>query len=243
MSKSFVRRTRVRDVKYFNCRTVRHSARPPNPNRLQCESLTNRSRGHETASVFLEAARRSLRSETNAYQIEIASSPNSFGSGKADIWDSGKSASENSSSRIRWQGIDAKHALLLARHRLGRGRQGVSIERRSLVETGLMDLKKLEAAWIGYEVPERMRCATRMPPWITNADESKRQDRGQFASTIFDVAFELNSAVKHGELFVTGRDSASSWVNGQQVLESDPFAAVEADAVEDVQETRHHSAN
>jgi len=166
---------------------------------------------NETASVFLEAAEnaRFAAGKQTAYQSKLHPLANSFGSGKADIWDSGKSAvGKFNSSRIRWQGIDAKQRYYWRLTVWDADGKAYPSSDGSLVrERDLMDLKNWKAAWIGYEVPELHAVRDADAAWITNADESSAKTEGN-SHHDFRFAFELNSAVKHAELFVTGRDSA-----------------------------------
>ena len=194
------------------------------PDRLQCESLTN-PLGVDTKSPVFSWKLRDARfgAKQTAYQIEVASSPNGFGPGKADMWDSGKVQSDNSiqveyagkelnpSTRYNWRVTvwDAD------------GKAYPSSD-AAWFETGLMDLKNWKAAWIAYEVPELHAVRDADARWVTNADESSAKTEGN-SHHDFRFAFELNGAVKHAAVYVTGRDSPSAWVNGRQVLESDPL--------------------
>ncbi len=175
------------------CQTVK-------PDRLQCESLTNPLGVDTKRPVF---------------------SWNSFGSGKADMWDSGKVQSDNS-IQVEYAGKELKPSARYYWRVTVWDADGKAYPSSDAAwfETGLMDLKNWKAAWIGYEVPELHAVRDADAAWITNADESSAKTEGN-SHHDFRFAFELNGAVKQAAMFVTGRDSASAWVNGQQVLESE----------------------
>jgi len=194
------------------------------PGRLQCESLTN-PLGVDTKRPVFSWKLRDARfgAKQTAYEIEVVSSPNGFGSGKADMWDSGKVQSDNS-IQVEYAGKELKPSTRYNWRVTVWDKDGKAYPPSDAAwfETGLMDFKNRKAAWIGYEVPELHAVRDAEAAWITNADESSAKTEGN-SHHDFRFAFELNGAAKHAAIYVTGRDSASAWVNGQQVLQSDPL--------------------
>jgi alpha-L-rhamnosidase len=89
-------------------------------------------------------------------------------------------------------------------------------------ETGLMDQSAWKANWIGYEEPERQAVRGANAEWITTADTGADKTEGDTHHD-FRFSFELGKAVRHATLYATGRDTAAAWVNGKQVMESQPF--------------------
>ena len=226
MPKHFIRR-----IAFLTCSVVVFWVKPEpalcqmaKPDRLQCESLTNPLGVDTKRPVFswnLQDAR--FGAKQTAYEIEVASAASSFGSGKADLWDSGKVQSENS-IQAEYAGKELKPSTRYYWRVTVWDKDGKAYPPSDAAwwETGLMDLKNWKAAWIGYEVPELHAVRDADAVWITNADESSAKTEGN-SHHDFRFAFELNGAVKHAAIYVTGRDSASAWVNGRQVLESDPL--------------------
>ncbi len=194
------------------------------PDRLQCESLTNPLGADAKRPVFswkLRDAR--FGAKQTAYQIEVASSPNSFGAGKAEMWDSGRVQSENS-IEVEYAGKELRPSMRYYWRVTVWDKDGKAYPPSDVAwwETGLMDLKNWKAAWIGYEVPELHAVRDADAAWITNAEQSSTRAEGN-SHHDFRFAFELDGAAKHAAIYVTGRDAASAWVNGQQMLESDPL--------------------
>jgi alpha-L-rhamnosidase len=86
-------------------------------------------------------------------------------------------------------------------------------------ETGLHDNWK--ASWIGYEDLERRSIRAARPRWITNAAvPSYSGDRA--TQHDFRLSFNIPGAVKRAALYVTGEDTAAAWINGEQLIETQP---------------------
>jgi len=196
------------------------------PDRLQCESLTNPLGVDTKRPVFswkLRDARFAARQ--TAYEIEVASSPDKFGNGNVDVWKSGKVQSENS-IQVEYAGKELQPSTRYYWRVTVWDKNAKPYPPSDVMwwETGLMDVKNWKARWIGYEVPELHAVRDADAQWITNADENSTKTEGD-SHHDFRFAFELKGEVRRASLYVTGRDSASAWVNGGRVLEADPFPA------------------
>jgi alpha-L-rhamnosidase len=159
----------------------------------------------------------------NAYQIQVASTQENLAGGKADVWDSGRVQSDNSvgvayagpalepSRRYYWGVVTWDQD----------GRPSAP-SAPSWWETGLLKQENWRAKWIGYEEPELRKVRKSGALWITNA-QTKSPKAADKTSHDFRFRFELTKPVRRGLLYVTGEDSAGAWVNGKQVLQSEPL--------------------
>jgi alpha-L-rhamnosidase len=194
------------------------------PEKLECESLTEplgMDAEHPLLSWQLRDSREGARQ--TAYQIQVASTSQSLGAGKADVWDSGKIESDNSrdvayagpalqpSKRYYWR-------VLL----WDRDAKPYPPSDSAWWETGLLKQSNWNAKWIGYEEPELRAVRESGAEWITNpevADYSATTDPRHDFRLHFDAAKPVRRAV----LYVTGQDTAAAWLNGKQVLQAQPL--------------------
>ena len=199
-------------------------AQSPKPVKLECESLST-PLGMDAAKPLLSWKIQDARSgaRQTAYQIQVASTAELLASGKGNVWDSGRVASDNSvgvpyggpelepSKRYFWRVLlwDQNGKLLAP-------------SAPSWWETGLLKQENWKAKWIGYEESELRRVRESGALWITNAD-TKTAGKAEKTNHDFRFHFNLAKPVRRGSLYVTGRDSAGAWINGQQVLQSEPF--------------------
>ena len=93
-------------------------------------------------------------------------------------------------------------------------------------ETGLLQQENWKAKWIGYEETEEQAVRESGAAWITNAKVDAPKD-GKKANHDFRFHFELTKPVRHAALYVTGQDSPAAWINGKQILQSEPPPAWE----------------
>jgi alpha-L-rhamnosidase len=160
-----------------------------------------------------------------AYRVEVASKPALLAEDKPDIWDSGRVTSDKSvgaeyagpelaaSTRYYWK--------VEVWDKDGKPYPASDV---SWWETGLRQ-ERWKARWIGYEDPEHRAVRKSGAQWITNVAiaNSKAPQQGADTQHDFRLRFNLPAAVKHADLFVTGKDSAAAWINGKQVLETLPL--------------------
>jgi len=196
---------------------------PRRPAHLQCDSLVNPlgidSRAPEFSWQLRDARRGAAQT---AYRVEVASSAPLLQSGKPDVWDSGKINSDRSVG-IRYSGPALQperryYWRVTAWDQDGRSYPPSDV---SWWETGLMD-SAWQAQWVGYEQPERHALREASAAWITFPGVADRVPAGDLHHG-FRFRFELAKAVKRADLFVTGEDTTSAWINGIQVLVPRPL--------------------
>jgi len=194
------------------------------PENLRCEWLVT-PLGVDTKQPVFSWQLRDARfgAKQTAYQINVASSSELLADGKADIWDSGKVQSGRSVG-IVYVGTALKPSTRYFWRAKVWDKDGNPYPPSDVSwwETGLMDQSAWKANWIGYEEPEQRAVRAADAEWITDADKGSGKTDGDTHHD-FRFVFELKKAVKHATLYATGRDTAAAWVNGKQVLESQPF--------------------
>jgi alpha-L-rhamnosidase len=157
-----------------------------------------------------------------AYEIQVATTPELAISGKPDVWDSGRIASDKSVG-VPYAGPTLKAETRYYWRVLLSDKDGAAYSPSDVSwwETGLMDSANWRAAWIGYELPEEQRIRESGAQWITNPGEGKSESGDTHHD--FRYTFTLSSAVHRAHLYVTGKDTAAAWVNGKQVMEAEPL--------------------
>jgi alpha-L-rhamnosidase len=199
-------------------------AQSAKPVMLECESLST-PLGMDAKKPLLSWKLQDSMpgARQSAYEIQVASMAEMLATNKTDGWDSGRVESDNSlgvpyggaalepSKRYYWRVLvwDQDGKMLTP-------------SETSWWETGLLEQKNWNAKWIGYEEPELRKVRESGAEWITNteAEAPKGADKTQHD---FRFHFEVAKSVRRGVLFVTGQDSAGAWVNGKQVLQSEPL--------------------
>lgn len=194
------------------------------PEKLECESLTT-PLGVDTKQPEFSWQLRDTRSgaKQTAYQIEVASTAELVAAGKADVWDSGKVQSDKSIG-VAYAGRELKPSTryFWRVKAWDQGGNAYPASDATWWETGLMDQAAWKASWIGYEEPEAQAVREANAEWITNAATTSEKTEGDTHHD-FRFTFDLKKEVRHATLYTTGRDTAAAWVNGKQVMESQPF--------------------
>ncbi len=164
-----------------------------------------------------------------AYEVFVASRESLLKQGKADVWTSGRIAS-NASINIHYDGQVLKPSTrYFWRVKVwGASGQPYAESNISWWETGLGDASGGQnvwrAEWIGYQTPEEatLRHAGAVwvasPDWKTLAEERKAEEHYAFRTTV-----TLAKPVRFAALYATGQDTVSAWVNGAQVLKAAPL--------------------
>ena len=207
------------------CLPAAHAAPPTGkPVNLTCDSLDNPLGIDDTSPLFswqLQDSRFGARQ--NAYQILVASNPESLVAGKADIWDSGRVDSDQSVG-VRYGGT----ALVAEKRYFWRvllwdmDSQPYPASDIAWWETGLLVPENWRAKWIGSESLEHRRLRESAAEWISyKGDANYKPSRESHHD--FRFSFQLQKPVKHASLYVTGKDTAAAWLNGRQVLTAQPL--------------------
>ena len=194
------------------------------PEKLRCESLASPLGVDAKQPVFSwELHDSRFGAKQTAYQLEVASSEKLLSSEKPDIWDSGRIQSDRSigiafagkplkpSTRYYWRVRVWDHA-----------GKPYPVSASAWWETGLMEQQNWNAKWIGYDEPELTAVRKANAEWITNSETDSAATTGDTHHD-FRFHFDVSKEVRRVLLYVTGRDSAAGWLNGQQVLESQPL--------------------
>jgi alpha-L-rhamnosidase len=200
------------------------SAQSSKPVQLKCESLT-RPLGMDAKNPVLswKLQDASAGARQTAYEIQVASSVTSLTAGRPDVWDSGRMESDDS--------IGANYggpALASSKRYFWRvivwGREGKRYPASDVSwwETGLLRQENWNAKWIGYEESEHRHVRESGAEWIANGDNDAPKEVHSAAHD-FRFHFDLAKPVRRATLYVTGQDSASAWINGNQVLTASPL--------------------
>jgi alpha-L-rhamnosidase len=203
-----------------------HPAPPPSgkPVNLTCDSLSNPLGIDDVSPLFswqLQDSR--FGAHQSAYQLQVASNPESLAAGRADIWDSGRVVSGQS------VGVPYGGSALLPEKRCfwrvllwDQDSKPYPASDAAWWETGLLKSENWRAKWIGSEGLEHRALRKSTAEWISNKSgaDDKRSSESHHD---FRFSFDLQKAMKHASLYVTGQDTASAWLNGKQVLTAPPL--------------------
>ncbi len=151
------------------------------------------------------------------YEITVSNTPG----GKADVWDSGRVTSGQSVA-VAYGG-----PTLLPSHRYfwrvqvwDKDGKAYPLSDVSWWETGLMEAANWKAKWIGHESDELQSLRTSGASWITNAKVQNYAAKGDTHHD-FRLRFTPAKAVARADLYTTGEDATSAWVNGKKVRKAE----------------------
>ncbi len=194
------------------------------PMHLKCDSLVEPLGIDSKQPLFswqLQDA--SVGARQTSYEIKIATKSALLNSGKPDVWDSGVVKSERS------VGVAYAGPALAPQQRYywrvevwGKDGKPYPASDASWWETGLMDSANWQAKWIGYEEQESKSVREGGAQWITNDGDDNYKGQGS-SQHDFRLGFDVSAPVKRAVLYATGKDTVSAWVNGKQVLTSQPL--------------------
>jgi alpha-L-rhamnosidase len=188
---------------------------------LKCDSLVE-PLGIDTPEPLLswQLQDKAWGARQTAYEIFVSSKPSTSENLKADIWDSGRIASEQSIN-VPYAGpaLEAERRYYWRVRVWDKNGEPYSLSDASWWETGLLAPANWKAKWIGYEEKELHSIREAGAIWITNAVVPNYMTRGD-TNHDFRFAFPLLKSVKRAVLYATGQDTVAAWVNGTQVLEA-----------------------
>lgn len=187
------------------------------PFHLRCEYLENPVGIDKTSPQLSWQSNNTERNwEQTAYQILVASSLENLSTGKADVWDSGKT---NSGESV---GIAYAGSKLDSRHRYywkvrvwdERGQLSESTE-TSWWEMGFLTPDDWKAQWISWKNPEADadRAGIRWI-WIAGQDALKVEPN---TSAVFRELVNIPEKPREGALFIAVRGNYAARVNGHEV--------------------------
>jgi alpha-L-rhamnosidase len=203
---------------------VQASPTPGKPINLTCDYLSN-PLGIDDASPLFSWQLQDSRfgAHQSAYQIQVSSDPQSLASGKADLWDSGRVASGQSVG-VRYGGT----ALLREKRYFWRvllwdeNSQPYPASDVAWWETGLLGPQNWRAKWIGSEGVEHRQLRESAAQWISHKGIPNYKPASE-SHHDFRFSFNLQKPAKHASLYVTGKDTAAAWLNGEKVLSAEPL--------------------
>jgi alpha-L-rhamnosidase len=194
------------------------------PVRLTCDSLSNPLGIDDIAPRFswqLQDSR--FGAHQSAYQVQVASDPELLAAGKADVWDSGRIASGQS------VGVGYAGPALTPEKRYywrvllwDQDSQPYPASDITWWETGLLGTENWRAQWIGSESVEHRSLRESSAQWISYKGAPSYKPSSESRHD-FRASFQLQKPVRHASLYVTGKDTASAWLNGKQVLTAQPL--------------------
>ncbi len=157
-----------------------------------------------------------------AYQLQVATKSELLLGGKADVWDSGRVSSDKSVG-VAYAGPALKPEQRYYWRVKVWDKDGNPYPASDVTwwETGLMQPAEWRGQWISFEQPEEKAIRESGALWITN--DGGTGSKGSDTQHDFRYEFTLPSAVLQAHLYVTGKDTASAWLNGKQVLAAEPL--------------------
>ena len=160
-----------------------------------------------------------------AYEVLVASTEALLARGRADIWDSGRTASAES-LHVSYGGPALKPGTRYWWQVKLWGAAGQSYAASEIAwwETGLMSQDAWRAQWIGYETPQEMAVRRAAAVWIASPDAKVlAAEKGSQERFAYRTAVTLAKPVRLAAFYATGQDTVSAWINGEQVLTAAPL--------------------
>jgi alpha-L-rhamnosidase len=192
------------------------------PARLTCDSLVEPLGLDDAKPRFSWQLRDpGYGARQSAYQVQIATKPALLVLSKADVWDTGKVASDRSVG-VAYAGLElAPETRYYWRVKVwDKDGKQYPVSEISWWETGLMTAANWQGKWIGYETEEERRIRESGAIWITNPEQDYKGSGPALHD--FRLGFDLEQPVKRAVLFVAGRVTSAAWINGKQVLTEKP---------------------
>ncbi|HEX7728198.1 MAG TPA: family 78 glycoside hydrolase catalytic domain [Terracidiphilus sp.] len=163
-----------------------------------------------------------------AYEVWVASDASLLEPGKADMWDSGKVAGDQSQN-VKYDGKPLQPSTRYQWRVRVWGADGKAYESMgaSWWETAMMQTRERDpwtAAWIGYETAEEAAVRHAKAEWVMSADadalSQTKSDEQRFA---YRATVTLSKAVKRATLYAAGQDTVAAWVNGEAAMRENPL--------------------
>ena len=194
-----------------------------NPRELRTDSLSH-PLGIDSPRPFLSWR---LQDDTpaakqSAYEILVYSKPPAAIETKPDVWDSGRVASSTSTG-VPYGGreLEPEKRYFWRVKLWDKDGKPYPISEITWWETGLLSQSKWQGKWIGYEDPELHRIRESGAMWITNSASQPSEPNDTHHD--FRYSFNLDRPVQSAVLYATGADTTAAWINGRQVIQSQPL--------------------
>jgi alpha-L-rhamnosidase len=160
-----------------------------------------------------------------AYQVQVATSRALLAAGKADAWDSGRIASDQSLG-VAYHGSALAPSKRYFWRVLAWDKDGKEYpaSEGSWWETGLLTQDGWRGKWIGYQSWQEAAVRTAGAVWVTSPDGAELEKTKAAEERIaYRFPFTVNKTVQQAYLYITGEDVASAWVNGSRVATGAPL--------------------
>ena len=156
-----------------------------------------------------------------AYQLLVASKPELLAVGHADVWDSGRVASEQS-VEVPYAGVAIApwtryYWKVMVWDQAGEPAPESPV---SWWESGLLK-QPWRAQWIGYETAEEAAVRHAPAAWIAYPDQIPMPDAQALPAgkpaeqhVAFRQSVTLTKPVRSATLYATAQDTVSAWING-----------------------------
>ena len=193
------------------------------PAHLQCEAMTEPfgiDIQHPRLSWWVQDARRGAKQ--TAYEIRVASSAEKLAQEQADVWDSGRVASEESVN-VLYGGpaVESRRRYYWQVRTWDAQGQTSAYSAASWWEMGLLSPQDWKGKWITRDLPEERDDYASGVKWIWAANENGLANASP-GKHEFRLHFNLASAPKVATLYITAKDNVAAWINGKPVVESSP---------------------
>lgn len=193
------------------------------PTHLRCEELET-PLGIDTPEPRLswQLADPRFGARQTAYEILVATKPQSLLAPHPDVWDSGRIES-NHSVAVPYAGppLQPEHRYFWRVKVWDKDGAPYPASAVTWWETGLMH-DPWRAQWIGFEEQELRAVRESAAEWISNRGQEKFDQPGDTHHD-FRLAFKVDQPIQFAHLYVTGEDTAAAWINGQPVLAAGPL--------------------
>ena len=159
----------------------------------------------------------------SAYEVVVASSAAKLAAGSADIWDSGKVASDRS-IHVAYAGpaIKAQTRYYWRVKLWDKAGTMYPVSAAQWWETGLTNPDDWKAQWIAAETDQHKAVRESNAAWIWTKEEA-RGAAGKPPMVAFRAEFALDEAPVEATLFVTAKDSPAAWLNGTRKIQTQPL--------------------
>jgi alpha-L-rhamnosidase len=194
------------------------------PDHLQCEGMQEPlgiDITHPRLSWQLQDSRRGVRQA--AYEIRVASSPESLTQDHADVWESGRIDSDQSVN-VPYGGpaVESRHRYYWQVRVWDAQGQASAYSPASWWEMGLLSPQDWKAKWITRDMPLERGDYESAPKWIW-ADGDNALSNATPGKRDFRFRFNLARKPRSATLFITAKDNVAAWINGKQVLVESPM--------------------
>ncbi len=194
------------------------------PDHLQCEAMQEPlgiDISHLRLSWQLHDSRRGARQ--SAFEVRVASTSEGLSQDQADVWDSGRVASDQSVN-VPYSGpaVESRRRYYWqVRVWDGQG-QASPYSQPSWWEMGLLSAQDWKAKWITRDMPLERGDYDSGPKWIWAANDNALTNATP-GKHDFRFHFNLAGKPKDATLFITAKDNLAAWVNGKQVVVESPM--------------------